>query len=61
MVVLAIQHPASVPGTCQSLEASFVPRSLRLGPIAGPPGGPRVDEQEEKRPALSDHNLLGAD
>lgn len=56
-----MQHPASVPGTCPSLEASFVPRSLRLGPIAGPAGGPRVDEQEEKRPALSDHNLLGAD
>lgn len=56
-----MQHPASVPGTCPSLEASFAPRSLRLGPIAGPAGGPRVDEQEEKRPALSDHNLLGAD
>lgn len=39
-MVLAIQHPASVPETCQSLEASFVPRSFRLGPVASPPVAP---------------------
>lgn len=51
--------------SCPSLPGPVHLEALCQGASPGvgskPPGGPHADGQEEERPALLDHNLLGAD
>jgi hypothetical protein len=48
----SVPGPANLETSCQGALPRSSSRSL---------GGPRVDGQEEERPALLDHSLLGAD